>query len=105
MSLFIKRLPDLQFRAAATLAKSLGKKINKALVELGITKAAFSQYSGITAAEMSRITEGHNLPSMKRIVRISLLLDISVAELCTLTEEDQDVFRKYNTIEGDTHVQ
>jgi len=66
---------------------ALGKAIRQLREERGMTQEALAQEAGITVGHMSMIERGHSNPTWSTIKGIAGALEISIADVATLSLE------------------
>lgn len=66
---------------------ALGKAIRQLREERGMTQEALAQEAGITVGHMSMIERGHSNPTWSTIKGIASALEISIADIATLSLE------------------
>jgi len=64
---------------------ALGKAIRQLREELGMTQEALAQEASITVGHMSMIERGHSNPTWSTIKGIASALEISIADIATLS--------------------
>jgi transcriptional regulator with XRE-family HTH domain len=66
---------------------ALGKAIRQLREGRGMTQEALAQEAGITVGHMSMIERGHSNPTWSTIKGIASALEISIADIATLSLE------------------
>ena len=73
------------FEAEPALA--FGKAVRAARVEQGIAQEELGAMAGIARSHMGKIERGEHMPTLALILRISVALRLSAAELMAATEQ------------------
>lgn len=74
------------FEAEPALA--FGKAVRAARVEQGIAQEELGAIAGIARSHMGKIERGEHMPTLALILKISVALKISAAELIAATERN-----------------
>jgi len=74
------------------LGAMLGEAIARRRKSFGWTQAELAEKIGVDTETVSRIERGSNLPSLARLSKISVELDVSLGQLVGMASERKDDF-------------
>ena len=72
----------------AELAQAFGSAVRALRTERGIAQEMLANLAGIERSHLGKIERGEHMPTLALILKISLALKISSAELMTATERN-----------------
>ena len=68
---------DTEPRLASPAARSLGRRIKKRRIELGLTQDQLADASGVPQGTISRVEQGQSLPTLPNLLKLRVALGLT----------------------------